>query len=347
MGELNAHGALVGGVADAAGEVADQKDNLVSQVLELAELPQGDGVAQVDDRAGRIDAQVDADRLAGSQAALQILAPDDLDDAPFEDALDRIGPAADRHRQVDDRIILIDECRPDLRAEEGFERASKLGRRLAHRVVGEADESIDREKDAAAGASHFTALAQAPDPAPGAHGLLVGKDDLTRRHRLALRLPEGREAIALPTLPHPEITAQSIEVVSADRHQESQTRGVGEIDGRIDPGRSFAFDRPPGKGRDRGRELDRVDSGPTKRVEPCLDPRIRVERLAVDRLAKRAGGPSEEFLGLRRRPGVVEAGGDDHAHAVIREGREHLGCDSKAHWPAGISHSCTSCRIHA
>lgn len=53
-----------GGVADAGGEVADDEDGLVAEVLELAELAEDDGVAEVDVGCGGVHAELDAEGFA-------------------------------------------------------------------------------------------------------------------------------------------------------------------------------------------------------------------------------------------------------------------------------------------
>ena len=51
-------------VADARGVVADDQHDRVAEVLELAQLAQHDGVAEVDVRRGRVDAELDPQRPA-------------------------------------------------------------------------------------------------------------------------------------------------------------------------------------------------------------------------------------------------------------------------------------------
>ena len=55
-----------GGIADAGGVVADNQHGLVAEVLELPQFPQHDRMAQVQVRAGRVHAQLDAEWPAGS-----------------------------------------------------------------------------------------------------------------------------------------------------------------------------------------------------------------------------------------------------------------------------------------
>src|SRR5262249_28316026 len=61
------------GVADQRGVVADDEDGLVAEFLKQAQLTQGDGVAEVDVDAGGVDAVLDAEGLAGLDAAFEIL----------------------------------------------------------------------------------------------------------------------------------------------------------------------------------------------------------------------------------------------------------------------------------
>src|SRR5262249_8371350 len=82
-------------VADEGGGVADDQDRLVAQFLKLAELPQRDGVAEVDVEPGRVDAVLDAQGLPGGDAALQFL-------AQLGERLDLLGPALDQGELVSD-----------------------------------------------------------------------------------------------------------------------------------------------------------------------------------------------------------------------------------------------------
>jgi len=52
-------------IADAGGVIADDQHGLVAEVLELADLTQHDGVAQVDVRCGGVQPQLDAELPAG------------------------------------------------------------------------------------------------------------------------------------------------------------------------------------------------------------------------------------------------------------------------------------------
>jgi hypothetical protein len=77
------------GVADQRGVVADDQHGLVTQLLKEAQLPQGDGVAEVHVDAGRVDAVLDAQRRAGLEAALQLPAQLVLRDDLFDAATDQ------------------------------------------------------------------------------------------------------------------------------------------------------------------------------------------------------------------------------------------------------------------
>ena len=63
------------GVANHRGEIADQEDHLVAEVLQLAHLVQHHGVADVDVRRRRVQAQLDAQRHAAGLRARQLLHP--------------------------------------------------------------------------------------------------------------------------------------------------------------------------------------------------------------------------------------------------------------------------------
>jgi len=62
-------------IADQGGEVADQEDHLVAQVLQLAHLVEHHGVAQMDVGRRRVQAQLDAQRHAGGLGTGQLLHP--------------------------------------------------------------------------------------------------------------------------------------------------------------------------------------------------------------------------------------------------------------------------------
>ena len=64
-GERRARTVAAGRVANHAGEVTDQKDHRVAQILQLAHLVEHHGVADVDVRRCRVQPQLDAQRFAG------------------------------------------------------------------------------------------------------------------------------------------------------------------------------------------------------------------------------------------------------------------------------------------
>ena len=72
--EAGARLVAAAGVADEGGVVADDEDGLVAEFLEQAQLAQRDGMAEMDVDAGGVDAVLDAQRLAGLDAAFELAA---------------------------------------------------------------------------------------------------------------------------------------------------------------------------------------------------------------------------------------------------------------------------------
>ncbi len=96
-GLWRAGSALAAGVADHAGEVADQEDDLVAQLLELTQLVDQHRVPQVQVGRGWVEARLDAQRLA----ALELLHQFRLDQYLFRTALDKRQLLFNRlHRQT-------------------------------------------------------------------------------------------------------------------------------------------------------------------------------------------------------------------------------------------------------
>src|SRR2546429_665274 len=62
-GHGRARGGAPGGIADQPGEVADQEDHGVAEVLEVFQLADQDGVAQVDVRRRGVETRLDPERL--------------------------------------------------------------------------------------------------------------------------------------------------------------------------------------------------------------------------------------------------------------------------------------------
>ena len=89
LGQLGAGLVAARGVADQGRVVADDDDGRVTQVLELAQLAQGDRVPEVDVDAGRVDAVLDAQRAVLADRAFELLEElglgDDLLDPAFQD----------------------------------------------------------------------------------------------------------------------------------------------------------------------------------------------------------------------------------------------------------------------
>jgi hypothetical protein len=69
---------LAARIADHAGEVADQENHLMSQILELAHLVEQHRVAEMQVRRGRIEAGLDPQRAAELEPREQIFALDDF-----------------------------------------------------------------------------------------------------------------------------------------------------------------------------------------------------------------------------------------------------------------------------
>ena len=85
LGEGRAGGVAAGGVADKRGAVADDERDLVSKVLELAHLTQGDGVAEVEVGAGGIHAQLDVERHPALKLLAKLVHGHDLHGARRDD----------------------------------------------------------------------------------------------------------------------------------------------------------------------------------------------------------------------------------------------------------------------
>src|SRR5207302_10915601 len=66
------------GVADHAGEVADQELHLVAQLLEMPQLVDHHGVPQVEVGRRRVEAELDAQLAAARQLPRQLLPDDQL-----------------------------------------------------------------------------------------------------------------------------------------------------------------------------------------------------------------------------------------------------------------------------
>ena len=79
---------LATGVADLCGPIADDQHELVSKLLELAELSQSDGVTEVDIGRARIEPHLEAQAFAGVQELDELGLYDGLrDTAPKQTVL--------------------------------------------------------------------------------------------------------------------------------------------------------------------------------------------------------------------------------------------------------------------
>ena len=72
--ERRTGGVAAGGIADESGAVADEKDDGVAEILEVLELADKHGVAQVQVGRGGIKAGFDAQRLAALEGFFEALA---------------------------------------------------------------------------------------------------------------------------------------------------------------------------------------------------------------------------------------------------------------------------------
>src|SRR5262249_22482635 len=72
-------------IADHRGEIPDDEDRLVAEILELAELHQRHGVPEMDVRGARIDAVLDPQRPAGRQTRHELVLRKDVRGAAAED----------------------------------------------------------------------------------------------------------------------------------------------------------------------------------------------------------------------------------------------------------------------
>ena len=77
---------LAGGVADLRGEVADDEHRGVAELLELTELAQHDGEAEVDVGRGGVDPELGPERPAGPELAAEVGLGDEIDGAGAQDA---------------------------------------------------------------------------------------------------------------------------------------------------------------------------------------------------------------------------------------------------------------------
>ena len=81
MRELRPRLRAPGGIADHRGEIADDQDRLVPEILELAQLGERDGKAEMDIRRGGIDPELHIERTAQPQLRQQLRLADDLSGA--------------------------------------------------------------------------------------------------------------------------------------------------------------------------------------------------------------------------------------------------------------------------
>ena len=83
-GEHLAGGGLAAGVADLGRPVADDEDDPVTEILELAQLSQAHGVSEVDVSAAGVEAHLEAEGSARIQKLFELLLADDFGDAAVQ-----------------------------------------------------------------------------------------------------------------------------------------------------------------------------------------------------------------------------------------------------------------------
>ena len=82
--KLRARGVTAGRVADKSGSVADDKGNLMTQILELAQLAQRNSVAKMDIGSRRVYTQLDVQRLTALKFVHEGLLGHDLSGAGLD-----------------------------------------------------------------------------------------------------------------------------------------------------------------------------------------------------------------------------------------------------------------------
>ena len=83
-GEHLPGGGLAAGVADLGGPVADYEDYAVAELLELAQLAEADGVAEVDVGAAGVEPHLESERFTSVEELFQLLPADYLGDSAVE-----------------------------------------------------------------------------------------------------------------------------------------------------------------------------------------------------------------------------------------------------------------------
>lgn len=73
--KLGTRGIAARGVSDKSRAIADDQRNAMTEVLELSELAQRDGVAEMNVRGGRIDAELDIELFASLGASREAGSP--------------------------------------------------------------------------------------------------------------------------------------------------------------------------------------------------------------------------------------------------------------------------------
>src|SRR5204863_6061507 len=105
-----------------------------------------------DDRTGRVDADVDAQPLAGVDTSRELVERDDLLDRAADDPPDRL-----RHRGVPERAqlgrgrVAVEQIGLWGHAEVALDQPGQLLERRAHVAAGLAGKAVDREEEVPGG----------------------------------------------------------------------------------------------------------------------------------------------------------------------------------------------------
>ncbi len=128
---------FAGGVADERGGVADEEDDGVAELLEVAQLAHEHGVAQVEVGRCGVEAGLDAEGLAGGERLL--------------DALRQVVERDDFCGTLGDEVELVGERRKGVRRGVGHSHLSRAARERASKSAMPDKKKMSRERSAIAG----------------------------------------------------------------------------------------------------------------------------------------------------------------------------------------------------
>jgi hypothetical protein len=263
----------------------------VAQPLELAQLAQSYGVADVDHTAGRIDADVDSYLAAPAQVTLHLLAGNDLGDAALEQVLDGIGLPLLHRRQVDHWLLALKKEGHRPRPKSLLHEAGEGGGRRPHGSVVHAQKAIYGEYDVLRRRSDLALLPQTPDPAARAYLGFVRVDNLARGHLLNFLLAHGGKHVSRVTDAHREVASQAIHVVRSHRQSVAQADGVAEVHDRADARQLLALRHPAQQTLGGIGEALVIDPQPREGTPPHLLGGIGRQRIGSQSGGGLLGGP--------------------------------------------------------